>query len=291
MIPGRPTPQTLFGRKVTVQVDDLIVSDLHVQFKVVKTVRMEPTTLDLAIFNLSPHTRAGMAAKYSKVILNAGYAGQLGQVFSGKSRTTDHEKVAPDVVTRIQGGDGEQQYQFGRVNLSFSPGAQYSDVVAACAKGMGIGLGNLQSALVPPFRKGLTQLTGGYSAHGSASRELDRLLKSLGFEWNIQDGQLQILPMDQASTESIYLLTPDTGLLGSPQHGAPDRMGFTSMTLIAKSLLLPAIRPGRRVQIKTQSINGVYRVQKVTYSGDTAGDEWFNEMELIPVGSSIPIVG
>lgn len=273
------------------QVDSLLVSDMHVQFRVVKTIRMEPTTLDLAIFNLAPNTRAAMQSKWAKVILNAGYDGQLGQVFSGRSRTTDHEKIAPDVITRIQAGDGEQQYQFGRVNLSFAPGTQYLDVVTAVVKAMGLGLGNLQTALVPPFRKGLTQLTNGYSAHGSASRELDRLLKSLGFEWNIQDGNIQILQMDKASTDSIYLLTPDTGLLGSPQHGAPDRMGFQSMTLMAKSLLLPAIRPGRRVQIKTQSINGVYRVQKITYSGDSAGDEWFNAMELIPVGQGYSLVG
>lgn len=283
MIPGQPTPQTLYGKKITVQVDGLLVSNLRVQFKVIKTVRMEPTTVDLAIFNLAPTTRAGMQKKYAKVVINAGYQGHIEQVFSGKTRTTDHEKMGSDVITRIQGGDGEQQFQFGRVNTSLAPGANYTAAVEACVKALGIGVGNLYSALQPPFRGGLTQLTGGYSAHGSASRELDRLLTTLGFEWNIQDGQLQILVENEPNNDQIYLLTPQTGLLGSPQHGSPDRMGFQSLTLIAKSLLLPAIRPGRRVQVKTQSINGVYRVQKVTYSGDTAGDEWWNEMEMMPV--------
>lgn len=48
-----------------------------------------------------------------------------------------------------------------------------------------------------------------------------------------------------------------------------------------KSLLQPLIEPGSFVQLKTKSILGeFFRVEKLTHSGDTHGNEWHTELLL-----------
>jgi len=47
----------------------------------------------------------------------------------------------------------------------------------------------------------------------------------------------------------------------------------------ATSLLNPEIRPGRRVQVESQFVNGVFKVEKVTHSGDTHSTQFYSEVE------------
>lgn len=278
----------LWKRAWSVQVDTLQTSGLDISFTVTKSLKFEPNTMDLVIRNLSPDSRAAMQTKGAAIILQAGYDGNVSQIFSGKARTIDHEHKGPDVITRIQAGDAEQEFQFGMAKLSYTQGVSVQTVAAALAQAIGVGTGNLSEALsAGNFPGGLTQFKH-YSYHGPASKELTRLLKTLGFQFSVQDGQIQVLQPDLANKDAIYLLTPDTGLLDSPQHGAPDRIGQKSMTLKAKTLLLPELRCGRRVQIRTGSIKGaIYVIGKVKYIGDSAGEPWWCELELRPLGSNL----
>ena len=61
------------------------------------------------------------------------------------------------------------------------------------------------------------------------------------------------------------LITPETGLIGVPT--------ITDNGVRAKALLNPEIRPGRRVQIESETLEmnaegGIYRVSSATYAGD-----------------------
>jgi len=80
------------------------------------------------------------------------------------------------------------------------------------------------------------------------------------------------------------LLTPDTGLIGSPersddieetQSGERKRLGWR-----VKSLLNPQIRPGDRLQIKSAEVDGVFRAENVNHFGDTEGGDWYTEAEV-----------
>lgn len=300
----------LFGRKVRLVLADPVVTggkerlesqgiaieDLRVSFKVRKTSKKEPNTAEIQVYNLSEDTRASLQKKHIAVILEAGYAGALAQLYSGDSRYIDQVMEGPDWVTKIQCGTGERAFQYRRVNMSFSQGTRVVDVIARVAEALGFpvrGLENLES-LTERF------LTG-YVSAGKVANELDHLLKSRGFEWSIQDGQLQILPVGGATADSAILLTPETGLIGSPEHGNPEKKipanqidpsagGFnlnaTKVTgpavLKVKSLIQPGFRPGRIVEVRARGIQGQFRIQTVEHSGDTHGAEWFSSLECLP---------
>lgn len=258
------------------------ITGLRVQFHITKTITKEPNVAEISVSNLNKDSRAKYQDRSSKIVVLAGYEGTLAQIFSGEARTIDHEHQGPTWVTKIQCGDGERAYRFAYVNANFGPGTAVPEAlkpVLSSLKGLGIDVsGALQKAAgIASF------LTNGYAAQGQAVKELDSLLQGTGYAWSIQDGVLNFLLPGQALANAVVLLTPTTGLVGSPEHGSPDKK-FGSV-LKVKSLLQPEIRPGGTVQIKnTQSADGTYFVEKVVHTGDTHGGDWYSEFECRNTG-------
>lgn len=254
------------------------LTGLRCSFTVVKSLDSKPNTLDLKIWNLSQTTRGLVQGKGSDVYLLAGYEGELAQIFYGHARTVDHVQDHADIITRIQCGDGELAME-DHVNETRGPGADVAEVALKLVEKIpSVRAGNLRSAL-QKTKGSLGQFPHGYTASGPAHQELDRLLKSKGLTWSVQDGELQLLKETEPTPDEVILLAPDTGLIGSPAHASPDKKGGRP-ALKAKSLLRPAFLPGRAVQVQSKSLNGLYRTEKVTISGDTAGGDWYSELEL-----------
>lgn len=269
-----PTGETLNTYSANVYEVEL----LRFSFKVTKNLRKEPNTASIIVTNLSEQTRAELQGKVLRVALQAGYGDDTAVIFLGDSRDVDHDQKGADWETKIECGDGERGLRHGRVSDSFKAGTPVASVVRKFADSMGVDV---------RFAAGfLSELTGkqyvsGYAAHGRASRELDRVLKGLGYEWSIQDNQLQILKPGASTTELAVELTPETGLIGSPAMSSPEKKGQKPV-IRARSLLQPGIRPGRRVVIRSSAHDGVFRVTKVTHTGDTAGGDFYSDLEGEP---------
>ncbi len=246
--------QKLFNRKSNVVVDTVLISDLDIKFKVMKTLRKEPNTCEITIYNLSKSTRASLKSKGARVILQAGYENFIDTATDGV-----------DVMTIVRCGDGERAYAFDRISESYKAGTKISTVLADVVAKLRVDPGNALQAI-----QGVAgNFLNGYVAHGKVGAELDRLLTGRGLEWSIQDGRLQLLAPNGA-TNVTTVLTKDTGLIGSPEYGTPDKKGKPPI-LKAKSLLQPQIKPGGRVKIQTDSIDSLFKVQTVTHEGETAG--------------------
>jgi hypothetical protein len=277
----------LFGRAVRVIVANPDtglgpeITGLRVQLKVKKSLKKEPNTCELSVFNLSPATRANMQKRGARVIVEAGYTDTLSQIFSGDARVIDHIHDGANWITKVQCGDGERAYQFSRITESFRPGTKVADVIQGVIQATGLdGTKAIQTvkALVSE------QFIKGYAANGKASAELDRLLRGRGLEWSIQDGQIQVLQKGATTQETAVLVSPDSGLVGSPEHGtpSPDEKKDKANTLKVKSLMNPQIRPGRIIAIQANGIRGQFRVLTVEHSGDTHGGEWYSVVECTP---------
>jgi hypothetical protein len=257
------------------------MTGLRAIFTVEKSLEKNPNKLDLKIYNLSKTTRGLLQSKGVAIYLLAGYTGELAQIFYGHARTIDHVQEGPDMVTRIQCGDGELAFQ-ERFSESFAPGAKLTEVLLAVAKKMKIDTGNIEKKLAPgAFRNGFSEFAHGYAASDRAVDVLDRLLTAAGFTWSVQDGVLQVLKANESLPDEVIKLTPESGLIGSPAHGSPTTTHPQDPpALKVKSLLRPAFNPGRRVQIESKSLKATYRIEKLKHTGDTAGTDWYSELEF-----------
>lgn len=269
----------LFDREAVVVVDGLRLEGLRVAFRVEKSLDSDPNTLDLGIYNLSAESRARVQKKGAAVYVLAGYKGAAQLIFAGEVRTGDHLRQGPDWLTRLQSGDGDKSILRSNVSESFAPGTKRSDVARRILGQMGVDPVRIREQLKEGDIPGaLAQFTGGYAAFGKASRQLSTVLTPAGLTWSFQDGQLVILKGAGTTPGQAVQLTPDTGLVGSPEFGTPDKAGGTPV-IKARSLLLPTLLPGSRVQLESERHRGLLRVEKVVHGGDTAGGEWYTDME------------
>jgi hypothetical protein len=254
-----------------------VITGLRVVFEIEKSLKPEPQKAVVAVYNLSDESRGKFVGKGLRVVLEAGYPDSLAVIYAGHTRDALSARENVDWVTKFECGTNERELAFARVSESFKPGASVFGLVKKCVQAVAKDGGNLNSlehVITDTF-------SSGYSAHGNAAQELTNLLEPRGYSWSVQDGRMQILRADEATADEPVLLSPDTGLVGSPELGAPIIKGGPSV-LKVKSLLQAKLAPGKRFLLNSHSRSGVFRILKLAHKGDTHGGDWYTEMEAVP---------
>jgi hypothetical protein len=224
--------------------------------------------------------KAGVAAPPADadgvvVRIEAGYGVNIGQIFFGVLRKVSSWRQGPDWVTQISGGDAEKSLTTAKISRTFKTGTPLTAVVKALVGALGVGQGGLNNTLaaldVTGFLTGGRTLQHSLTVHGDAATELDQFMRSLGFEWSVQDGAFYAGP---AGTPTFPgqgpLLTPDTGLVDVPQI---DRNG----KLVGKCLLTPDLLPGRVFRVESTRVTGNFICEKTQHKGTSDGQDWFVE--------------
>lgn len=267
----------LFRRAWRVQVGSLDVSDLAITFKAKRTLAQRAGTLELTIRNLSPeHRREIQTARRFRtfVEVQAGYVGGMSLIFRGDLRKAVPAREGTDWIVKVTAGDGEHALRSARVSRSFAPGTTVQAVVQHIAEAMGVGIGNAVTAL-RGASLGTAGLIGdalpeGTVLHGSAAAELTRLCESARKTWSIQEGNLQILDLGGALSRTAILLSPDTGMVGTPEI-------VNRRVITVKALLQPGLVPGQQVVVQSDALlsTAPWRITEADYSGDTHGVDWY----------------
>lgn len=273
---------TLFQRRcrVVVGTTEVVALDadpskgLTCRFQVEKTLAPSPNKAELHVFNLTPSRVAAIALVPDvPVQIDAGYEGGSSTLFLGKLRTAQTAKDEQgNIVLSLASGDGELEYRASRVSVSVKKNTPADVVVRDIVKSLGVLEGNLNEAIAQIKANAGQLFTSGYAAHGNAARELTKITRSAGLTWSIQDGKLQFLSLRDALKGEAVLLTPETGLVDAP---SVDNKGVMK----ARMLMAPDVFPGRLVVLKSQFLNGQYRIEKTVHSGDTAGNDWYVDIE------------
>lgn len=266
----------LFGRRLRVQVDTLLLEDFAARFEVVKSLSAKtPNSAELKVMNLSEdHRKHLQELERVYMSIDAGYASGTSLIFRGDLRDVVSIQRGPTWETTITSDSGRRARK-QRLVKSFAPGSTVGDVLKTAAQAMGVRLGNTAQRVVSAKIAGTsaTKFFNGYALAGAIDEELDRLARSCNLEWSIQDDELQFLDYGEPLAQLAVLLTPDTGLIGSPE---PGNRGIVE----ARSLLLPDLYPGRRVEVQAKHVRGLYRVETTKHTGSTFGAEWYVDLQL-----------
>jgi hypothetical protein len=229
----------------------------------------------MRIWNLNAeHRKRLQELETVYVSLEAGYVGGTSLLFRGDLRDVISTREGTDWVTTITSDSGRRARK-RRILKSFAPGATVENVLNAAAKAMGVRLGNTAAKTVSAKIQGTqaSKFFNGYALAGAIEGELDRLARSCGLEWSIQDEELQFLDQGMPLQELGIELSPDTGLIGSPE---PGNKAITE----ARCLMIPDLFPGRRIRITSEHVTGIYRAETTKHVGDTAGHDWYVDLEL-----------
>lgn len=271
---------TLFKRAASLNVHGKVLAGLDFEFRVDRSLKPESNKADFSVFNLAPDNRKFLQSQKGGVIVEcrAGYSNdtELALIFLGQLREVTTLRDGADWTTQISSGDGDKERKHP-VAFSLGPGASFDAAVKKSLESMGLRANNITKDIATgKFGDASRELVEGFTSFGFGGPELDRLLDSGGFEGSIQNGELQILPKGRGLDKSAVTLKESTGLVGSPELGDKGSLKF-------RSLLNGEIVPGRMVHVISTNIDGFYRCERVVYSGQTAGNDWYCDVEAQPV--------
>lgn len=273
----------LFKRAASLNVHGKVLVGLDFEFRVDRSLKPEPSKADFSVFNLSPDNRKYLQAQKGGVIVEfrAGYSrdSELALIYLGQLREVTTVRDGGDWTTQISTGDGDKERKHP-VAFSLGPGTSFDAAVKKSLQEMGLRATNITKDIsTGKFGDASKELVEGFAAFGFAGPELDRLLDSGGFEGSIQNGELQVLPKGAALNKSAVTLKESTGLVGSPELGTDDG----KPQLKCRSLLNGEIVPGRMIHVISENLDGFFRAERVVYSGQTQGNDWYCDIEAKPV--------
>lgn len=269
----------LFGRRAVLTVGTTQIDGLRMSFVIDQTDKPEPNGTEISVYNLSETTRGKVQDQGLPLKLEAGYNEDISQIFDGDIRKdgVSSRRDSADWITTFKALDGGEAFRNARIQESFAAGTKLRPVLEKLAKSMGVGLGNSLDKLRGGDVLGsLSEFFSGATLSGKSSAEMERMFRSVGYDYSVQDGELQVTTLGSATDKTAILLSSETGLIGSPEPGAK------AITKI-RSLLQSDIRPRRKLKLDTEALNGFYVVRRVKHTGDTHGPAWYSDIEATQI--------
>lgn len=266
----------LFARRLKVQVDTLGLDGFDMTFDIAKSLSAKtPNSAEVRIWNLNAdHRKQLQELERVYVSIEAGYASGTSLIFRGDLRDVVSVREGPDWITTVTSDSGRRARK-QRIVKSFAPGSTVGDVLHTAAKAMGVRLGNSAQRVVSAKIAGTSASAffNGYALAGAIEHEMDRLARSCGLEWSVQDDELQFLDYGEPLAQLAVKLTAETGLVGSPE---PGNKGLCEV----RCLMIPDLYPGRRVQVESEHVRGGFRIETTKHQGTTFGKEWYVDLQL-----------
>ncbi|KKL60831.1 hypothetical protein LCGC14_2201380 [marine sediment metagenome] len=194
----------LFNREISVNLGGKLIATrnadgesvpiLRVVFDIELTLEKDPNTANLQIYNLKEQTRALVAEKNIRTTIEAGYVGRTSIIFDGALDFGSTKREGPDWITEFQSTDGGVDLRKARINESLKSGATIDQALQKAVSATGLGIGNaLEKIKGGNIRGALESFSGGLVMSGSARDQITKILDASGYEWSVQQGQIQVL--------------------------------------------------------------------------------------------------
>ena len=291
--------------------DALDLSDFRIVFKTGQADTQSPNNCRIRVFNLKAETVAQVKGEYSEVVLQAGYQnGNFGVIFRGTIRqfVTGKDENGTDTYLDLLAADGDTLYNWGFINRSFPAGSTPKDRAQTMADKAVDSTGQLLAAMGHNGIAGVLPAPRGKVVFGLMRVALTAEAGAQGCTWSIQNGKINILPIDGYLPNEAVVLSSTTGLVGRAEQ--------TNEGVHARSLLNPLLQPGGLIKIDNASVNqtsnadakstvmvpynqwtgaqfladvtadGLYRVFVVEHEGDSRGGNWYSNIVALAVNPS-----
>ncbi|MFT9496384.1 phage protein [Anaerosolibacter sp.] len=237
------------------------MDDFEMSFEIGFDDDTEPNTGHVKIINLSEST-ISQISKGSQIIVNAGYAGDVGSIFVGSIDKVKSEWSGVDKISQFDVGDATDRWINTYVNKSYKSGITASQIVKDVLGSFGIEIGVVALAEDKVY-------PGGKIVTG----QLQSVLKSIVVndcksKFHIINGVIMI-SAPAAGTQTGFLLNADTGLIDSPMKVDDEK---EKVDYKVKCLLNHRLTTDSLIQIQSKTANGNFRVVRGKHIGSNSGD-------------------
>lgn len=266
------------------------VSKLRTVFKVTKTGKKTTNKATVDIYNLSRESfnKVNDNRQESVLILKAGYVEadtQDSVVFAGDIRLAKRVQKGADMISTFECADGDRALNITKVSVSYAAGSSARKILFDL-----INQFPLADQLTVQIPAGVdAQYVNGFSAVGLLRDIFTNVADFLGLEWSIQNYELKIILKDGNDGTRAVLLSPSTGLIGSPVRlndttiSGQKKAGAPGWKVV--SLLQPKIEPNGVIAIESAEIEAGsnFKVISVEHEGDTHSNKFVSTTEALSI--------
>lgn len=256
-----------------------VIRNLRLSFEITKSVLGFPNLAKLVLYNPNDDTLTSLQKKFTQVVINAGYEGDVRLLFKGEIRNVFLGRQATETLATVYAGDGERDWQNATFNKTFSANVSIRAVVDELLKSFtNLTVGTVEG--VPDIADKLL----GQTLSGSSKDILNQYAKEYGFNWSIQDGEIIVTPIESAlKTNEAVLVNAATGMINTPV--------ITEIGANVTTLLNPRMLPNNAFKIESLGSDiqigalffrnvprtraeGLYKIQEVVFRGDSREGDW-----------------
>lgn len=243
----------------------------------------------ITVYNVSDSVREYLSQRQGRevaVILNLGYEDEpLVTAMTGSVVSFSETLEGVNRVTKIKFKDGYTNIKEAYTVRSFRGGQKLSSVVKEVLKDLKLPEGTF---IIPNDLDVIIQKPKTYS--GFTQGILDGLLEGTGLKFYINNSLANISPLipTRGSKSAVKVSAANGNLIGSPTvvdntAGVPQNAQGTRSSLKLKTLMNAAFDIDEDIVLESRFHSGVYKIQAITFVGDSEGADWYTEMEVKPV--------
>jgi len=239
-----------------------VVPPINVTFSATKSTDTSLNKLILKVWNLRQSNRLALVKdedddEYIPLELMVGYQGRMQLLFRGSVHKGEHQREGADFVNTIECLDGGTD----------ALGSFTSATVRGKDQAIRAALGDMPNTAEGAITQHEALVRPKVLVGNSARLITDMLDDDERFF--IDDEQLFVLRDDEVRSDVAPLVTARTGLLNTPQASKGE--------VTFQTMLNPTLKVAGLCKLESRTapdLNGVYRIDKMNYSGDYGGTDW-----------------
>lgn len=264
---------------------------LEIRFEVPFDDDSKPNESKIEIFNLSKDSISRIK-RGVLCTLEAGYRGDVGVIASGIVSRALTRREGVDKITTVYVLEGEdfsrikvttktadpaEKYTSGakkgqskeqKLQISFKAGTKADVIINKLVSVLGLKL-----AAKPKLVRN-KEYKKGYVVTGLILNNLEEIVRDCGSIIYYRRGRLVIRPLKEGFDER-FVLTEDSGLLGSPEPFENDDMrGYSVKCLLQHRVTVASI-----IDLKSKTANGRYRARKGKHVATSS--DFYSEFEVV----------
>ena len=274
-----------FNRLIELQIGipgeiGIVIKDLRISFNVEKTDTESANKAEIQIYNLTDDTSNKIGKAGNFVIIKAGYIDEgINNLFFGNVTYSLSKKAGTEKILQIQAVDGVNNIQDINITVTYNAGTTIQKIFNDMVLLYGLPLTNTN--LILPG-----QYVNGYSFTGKVKDALSQVLGRLNLSWTIQNNQLVVIESDKAIERTGLLISPNTGLIGSPEILIDTDTEPTEEPPVKykiKCLLFPQLFPGVEFKLQSEKVNGTFKIETAKFTGDNYEGDFICELEAVQI--------
>lgn len=252
---------------------------LHVNFSLQKSDLETQNTGRVTVWNLNPSQLSVLNEKDCVVSLRAGYGNQLPLIFAGIVSYVCTSLDSADRKTEIEVIDNLVEVRDTYVAVSYNGTVNWKTIFDDVAAQMGV-------AISYSYNAKFVDISNGFSFVGLARDIMTKGCKCCNLSWSLQNGVMQVKKPGDVMSKEVFVLSPDTGLLGIPARVVLTQEDSTAENQLGwdvEYFLNGAINIDDYVKLESETVTGFFRVYSLEISGDNVSGDWICKARLLEV--------